>query len=234
MTQKKVREERIKPTRRDDLWPARKTAQTAFCYQYLNPARHSRSKSQRYYKWRTQLEITAADSEDIDLKNQFQEIALEFPSYGYRRITAELQNRGYAVNRKRVLRLMRQDNLLCMKKKFKPVTTDSSHGLPVYPNLLKEHQDNWTESGLGFRYQIHSVAPWADLSRGGPGSLQQEMHRLGAEQKHRQPTGLECSGQGNRKSLVRVYSRTCSSFGSRSSVCFQWLCRLSQKAQNPD
>jgi putative transposase len=93
------------------------------------------------------------------LKNQFQEIALEFPSYGYRRITAELQNRGYAVNRKRVLRLMRQDNLLCMKKKFKPVTTDSSHGLPVYPNLLKEHQDNWTESGLGFRYQIHSVAP---------------------------------------------------------------------------
>ena len=32
---------------------------------------------------------------------------------------------------------MRQDNLLCLKKKFKPVTTDSSHGLPVYPNLLK-------------------------------------------------------------------------------------------------
>jgi len=37
------------------------------------------------------------------------------------------------------------------------------------------------------------------------------MHRLGAELKHRQPTGHECSGQGNRKSLVRVYSRTCSS-----------------------
>ncbi len=90
-----------------------------------------------YYKWRTQPEIAAADSEDMDLKNQFQEIALEFPSYGYRRITAELQNRGYAVNHKRVLRLMRQDNLLCLKKKFKPMTTDSSHGLPVYPNLLK-------------------------------------------------------------------------------------------------
>jgi putative transposase len=90
-----------------------------------------------YYKWRTQPKIAFTDSEDIDLKNQFQEVALEFPSYGYRRITAELQNRGYAVNRKRVLRLMRQDNLLCLKKKFKPVTTDSSHGLPVYPNLLK-------------------------------------------------------------------------------------------------
>jgi putative transposase len=75
--------------------------------------------------------------EEIDLRNQIQEIALEFPGYGYRRITAELQNRGYRINHKRALRLMREDNLLCLKRKFKPVTTDSSHGLPVYPNLLK-------------------------------------------------------------------------------------------------
>lgn len=88
-----------------------------------------------YYKWRTKHEIISFD--DMDLRNQIQRIALEFPGYGYRRITAELQNLGYVVNRKRVLRLMRQDNLLCLKKKFKPVTTDSNHGLPVYPNLLK-------------------------------------------------------------------------------------------------
>ncbi len=75
--------------------------------------------------------------EDTDLRNQIQEIALEFPGYGYRRITAELQNRGFSINHKRVLRLMREDNLLCLKRKFKPVTTDSSHGLPVYRNLLK-------------------------------------------------------------------------------------------------
>ena len=62
---------------------------------------------------------------------------MEFPYYGYRRITAELQNRGYAVNHKRVLSLMRQEKLLCYKKKFKPVTTDSTHDLPVYLNLLK-------------------------------------------------------------------------------------------------
>lgn len=91
-----------------------------------------------YFKWRKQQEaIPFEDSEIEDLKDQIQEIALEFPGYGYRRITVELQNRGYAVNHKRVLRLMRQDNLLCMTKKFKPVTTDSDHGLPVYPNLLK-------------------------------------------------------------------------------------------------
>ncbi len=75
--------------------------------------------------------------EDTDLRNQIQEIALEFPGYGYRRITAELHNRGFSINHKRVLRLMREDNLLCLKRKFKPVTTDSNHGLPVYPNLLK-------------------------------------------------------------------------------------------------
>ena len=74
---------------------------------------------------------------NMDLKNQIQEIALEFTGYGYRRMTAELRYRGYVVNHKRVLDLMRQDNLLCLKKRFKPITTDSSHGLPVYPNLLK-------------------------------------------------------------------------------------------------
>jgi len=91
-----------------------------------------------YYEWLKQSEnILTENSEYPDLKNQIQEIALEFPYYGYRRITAELQNRGYVVNHKRVLRLMRQERLLCHKRKFKPVTTDSTHGLPVYPNLLK-------------------------------------------------------------------------------------------------
>lgn len=91
-----------------------------------------------YCKWLNQDQtVTYEDSEIMDLRDQIQDIALEFPGYGYRRITAELRNRGYSINHKRVLRLMRQDNLLCLKKRFKPVTTDSSHGLPVYPNLLK-------------------------------------------------------------------------------------------------
>jgi len=81
-------------------------------------------------------------SENLELRNQIQEIALEFAGYGYRRMTAELQNRGFEVNRKRVLKLMQQDNLLCKKKRFKPITTDSSHGLPVYPNLLKNAEIN--------------------------------------------------------------------------------------------
>jgi putative transposase len=94
--------------------------------------------SSGYFKWRMQSgTIPSANSENKNLRDQIQEIALEFPGYGYRRITVELRNRGYAVNHKRVLRLMRADNLLCFKKKFRPMTTDSGHGLPVYPNLLK-------------------------------------------------------------------------------------------------
>lgn len=76
------------------------------------------------------------NSENMDLRNEIQEIALESPGYGYRRITAEPQNRDYAVNHIRALRLMRQDNLMCPKDRFKPVTPDSRHGLPIYPILL--------------------------------------------------------------------------------------------------
>ena len=92
-----------------------------------------------YCKWRIEQNSDASEiAENTVLRDEIRDIALEFPGYGYRRITAELHHRGYPVNHKRVLRLIHLDNLLChKKKKFKPVTTDSSHGLPVYPNLLK-------------------------------------------------------------------------------------------------
>ena len=71
---------------------------------------------------------------ESELRHQIQKIALEWPSYGSRRITAELRNRDWKVNRKRVRRLMREDNLLCLRKRKFVVTTNSDHGLPVYPN----------------------------------------------------------------------------------------------------
>ena len=64
-----------------------------------------------------------------------QQVALQCPSYGYSRIKRELTRRGFALNHKRVLRLMRADNLLCLRHKAFVVTTDSRHNLPVYPNL---------------------------------------------------------------------------------------------------
>jgi transposase InsO family protein len=74
--------------------------------------------------------------DDLDLRDEIQRIGLEFPCYGRPRMTAELKRRGWKVNHKRVARIMREDNLLCLrKKKFVVATTDSSHGLRVYPNL---------------------------------------------------------------------------------------------------
>lgn len=76
---------------------------------------------------------TAADTE---LRSLVQQVALEWPAYGYRRLTAELRRRGQSVNYKRVLRLMREDNLLCLRKRRFVHTTNSDHRLPVYPNLV--------------------------------------------------------------------------------------------------
>ena len=75
---------------------------------------------------------------DMDLRDAMQRIALEMPSYGRRNITKELRRRGWMVNAKRVRRLMREDNLLCIRRRKFVVTTDSVHGLRVYPNLARQ------------------------------------------------------------------------------------------------
>ena len=74
---------------------------------------------------------------DMELRDAIQRIALEMPSYGRRRITAELRRRGWAVNPKKVHRLMREDNLLCVRRRKFVVTTDSKHGRKIYPNLAR-------------------------------------------------------------------------------------------------
>jgi transposase InsO family protein len=75
---------------------------------------------------------------DLKLRDEIQKIALEWPAYGSRRITAELLRRKWTVNRKRVRRLMREDNLVCLRKRKFVVTTDSDHPLRVYPNLARQ------------------------------------------------------------------------------------------------
>jgi putative transposase len=75
---------------------------------------------------------------EMELRDEMQRIALESPSYGYRRITAELRRRNFDINHKRVLRMMRQDNLLCVRRRSFIRTTDSHHTLRVYPNLARE------------------------------------------------------------------------------------------------
>jgi putative transposase len=86
-----------------------------------------------FYRWR-ERPVRLADP-DMEVRDVIQRIALEFPYYGSRRVRFELERRGYTVNRKRVQRLMREDNLLCLRRRTFIVTTDSNHNLPVYSNL---------------------------------------------------------------------------------------------------
>src|SRR5262245_27125656 len=88
----------------------------------------------RYYRWHS---APPAVDRDLDLRDEIQRIAPEFPSYGWPRITAELKRRGWEANHKRVYRIMREDNLLCLRRRKFVVTTDSNHSRPVYPNLTR-------------------------------------------------------------------------------------------------
>ena len=72
---------------------------------------------------------------DGKLRRQIHKLALQWSSYGSRRIRKELRRQGWRVNRKRVQRHLREQNLLCRRKRKFVLTTDSQHGLAVYPNL---------------------------------------------------------------------------------------------------
>jgi putative transposase len=88
-----------------------------------------------FYRWRG---AAPGEDRDLDLRDQIQRIALQWPCYGWRRVQAELGRRGWQANHKRVRRIMREDNLLCLRRRNFVVTTDSNHSRPVYPNLAGE------------------------------------------------------------------------------------------------
>jgi putative transposase len=81
---------------------------------------------------------SAPRQEETAIRDAVQRTALANRRYGYRRITQELHRAGLLVNHKRVLRLMRKDNLLCLRRRpFVPITTDSRHEWRVVANLAR-------------------------------------------------------------------------------------------------
>jgi putative transposase len=84
--------------------------------------------------------LSASDpaDKDVSLRESIHQMALACSFYGYRRMNHELHRQGVQASRKSVLRLMRMDNLLCLRKKRFVVTTNGDHRLPVYPNLAAE------------------------------------------------------------------------------------------------
>jgi transposase InsO family protein len=92
------------------------------------------SRAGYYRRW----QASAPRREEMGLRDAIQRLALANRRHGYRRIGALLRREGWQANHKRVLRLMREDNLLALRSKaFVPATTDSRHGWRVVPNLAR-------------------------------------------------------------------------------------------------
>jgi transposase InsO family protein len=91
------------------------------------------ARSTFYYRHKT-----ASLLRDCDIINSIETICLEFPGYGYRRVTQQLRHDGKTINHKRVLRLMRESDLLCRAKRRRLKTTNSKHPFARYPNLIKD------------------------------------------------------------------------------------------------
>ena len=92
------------------------------------------SRAGYYRQWAASM----PRQEETAIRDAVQRVALANRRYGYRRVTRELSRNGIVANHKRVLRLMRDDNLLCLRTRpFVPMTTDSRHDWCVVPNLVR-------------------------------------------------------------------------------------------------
>jgi putative transposase len=164
--------------------------------------------------YRFDEQTTTRVDRDMDLRDAIQRIALKWPSYGRPRITAELKRQGWKVGPNRVRRIMREDNLLCVRKRKFLVTTDSNHGRKVYPNLKSELELNrinqlWVADITYIRLEAEfvylavvidafsrRVIGWA-LDRTLEDDLPVEALRLALEQRHPAPGLVHHSDRGS-------------------------------------
>ena len=167
---------------------------------------------------------------DLELRDAIQRIAVEFPSYGRPRITAELQRRGWVINPKKVYRILREDNLLCLRRRKFVLTTDSGHGLRVYPNLAPRDRPERSGPALGGGYHLYPAGLGVCLSGCDSGCVLAASGRLGA----RGHAGREADdrrvadGAGSAASRCRAGA----SLRPRSTVRRQRLCRIVEAARN--
>jgi len=91
------------------------------------------SRASFYRSWEEQEPTAAA----MAVRDAIQQAAIAHRYYGYRRIAAQLQQQGFMVSAKKVRRLMREDNLVAIRRRKFVVTTDSDHRFGVHPNLAQ-------------------------------------------------------------------------------------------------
>lgn len=91
----------------------------------------------RYYDLLAPRSPASERRDALRLRDRIEEICLEFPRYGYRRVTAQLRREDFLVNHKRVERIMTEESLRCQVRRRFIRTTDSNHGFRRFPNLVR-------------------------------------------------------------------------------------------------
>jgi hypothetical protein len=157
---------------------------------------------------------------DVDLRDAIEQIILEFAGYGYRRVTHALVRAGWSVNHKRVLRIMREESLLChLKRQFVP-TTDSAQppsSVSGVPQSGERPGSGCPSCGLGCRYNVHSLVEQLCVPGCLTRRLNAQVRRMELVQAHRYPTGFRSLRASFDDS--RVKARSHSPFRSRCPVC---------------
>ena len=103
--------------------------------------------------------------EEARLVERMREICAEWPTYGYRRVTAELHGEGHLVNHKKVMRLMNENGLTARPRRRFVATTDSDHDGPIFPNLADKYRADEPQPALGRRHHLHRYRDRLRLSR---------------------------------------------------------------------
>ena len=93
------------------------------------------NRSSYYYKSKEKSYLQK--KQETNIKDRIEHIVCEYPGYGYRRVTKQLEREGYHIKHKRVLRIMRENSLLHAVTRSYKRTTNSKHSYPRYPNLIK-------------------------------------------------------------------------------------------------
>src|SRR5437763_5728945 len=93
------------------------------------------------------------------LKTALLDLAAEWPTYGYRRLTAMMRRLGWPVNAKRVRRWMNELGIHGLLPTRSKRTTNSNHAFPRYPNLVKDLGNHAAGSSVGGRHHLHPTAP---------------------------------------------------------------------------
>src|SRR5437879_5882547 len=186
------------------------------------------SRASYYRNWRKQ----DPKQEQTALRDAIQRLALRDRHCGYRRIGRWLYREGWIVNHKRVLRLMREDNLLSIRRRRFVVTTDSAHCWRVYPNLARRMVLSAINQLWVSRYYLRSIAAGVHLPGGDSGCLLATCGGMEHQPSTRQPCGSAGFGVG--PEATSTGTRADSSLRSRCSVRVRRLCEAAGGRRHHD